>query len=86
MLKNLVNHLNLETMKPTARARAQSPEPEPRARARAQSPSPSPSAALSNRLFRVRCKEYFGMEREVFLTATRLEAICLACCKEHFGI
>ena len=29
MLKNIVNHLNLETFQPTARARAQSPEPEP---------------------------------------------------------
>ena len=29
MVKNLVNHLNLEMTQPTARARAQSPEPEP---------------------------------------------------------
>ena len=42
MLKNLVNHLNLETFQPTARARARAQSPEPRARAQ----SPSPSAAF----------------------------------------
>ena len=40
MLHNLVNHLNLETAQPRARARAHSPQPTARAH------SPSPSAAF----------------------------------------
>ena len=71
MLKNLVNHLNLEMTQPTARARAQSPEPEPRARARARAQSAAPSNGFPN-VFPT------APEREI---EPELEPVCRPVCR-----